>query len=72
MYLRLWTVKPLKDLSKLQFPQLTVPYDRISVPTVVLETGIKVIDFSPNFKGSRVGLFGGAGVGKLFYYRNYS
>ncbi len=31
----------------------------------ILETGIKVIDlFSPYIKGSKIGLFGGAGVGK--------
>lgn len=34
-------------------------------PNTVLETGIKAIDFfSPILKGGKVGLFGGAGVGK--------
>ena len=43
----------------------TILYDHITVPTAILETGIKVIDFfSPILKGSRAGLFGGAGVGK--------
>lgn len=57
--------EPLKDLKQATISSTNVPYDHISVPTVVLETGIKVIDFfSPILKGSRVGLFGGAGVGK--------
>ncbi len=55
----------LKDLKYAPISATNVPYDHIVVPTVVLETGIKVIDFfSPILKGSRVGLFGGAGVGK--------
>lgn len=42
-----------------------VSFDRIVVPNVLLETGIKAIDFfSPVLKGGKVGLFGGAGVGK--------
>jgi F-type H+-transporting ATPase subunit beta len=37
----------------------------ISVPKEILVTGIKVIDFfTPIVKGGKVGLFGGAGVGK--------
>ncbi len=33
----------------------------------ILETGIKVLDlFCPYIKGSKIGLFGGAGVGKTF------
>ncbi len=35
------------------------------VPKVILETGIKALDFfSPLLEGGKVGLFGGAGVGK--------
>lgn len=42
-----------------------VEYDDVLVPSEVLETGIKAIDFfSPLLRGGRVGLFGGAGVGK--------
>lgn len=42
-----------------------IHYDNILVPKEVLETGIKVIDFfSPILRGGKVGLFGGAGVGK--------
>lgn len=40
-------------------------YDRQSTVTEVFETGIKVIDLiCPFVKGGKVGLFGGAGVGK--------
>lgn len=42
-----------------------VSYDDIIAPEEVLETGIKVIDFfAPILKGGKVGIFGGAGVGK--------
>jgi F-type H+/Na+-transporting ATPase subunit beta len=42
-----------------------VSYDNVNVPHEVLETGIKVLDFfTPIIKGGKVGLFGGAGVGK--------
>ena len=40
-------------------------YNELSTSTKVLETGIKVIDLiCPYSKGGKVGLFGGAGVGK--------
>ncbi len=40
-------------------------YDELSPATELLETGIKVIDLvCPFAKGGKVGLFGGAGVGK--------
>ena len=43
----------------------SIAYDTIIVPNQLLETGIKAIDFfSPLLKGGKVGLFGGAGVGK--------
>ncbi|MFH1246212.1 MAG: F0F1 ATP synthase subunit beta [Candidatus Liptonbacteria bacterium] len=41
------------------------PFTEQSTKTEVFETGIKVIDlFAPFIKGGKVGLFGGAGVGK--------
>ena len=49
--------KPIiaKDLS----------FANVNIPRDVLETGIKVVDFfTPIVKGGKVGLFGGAGVGK--------
>jgi F-type H+-transporting ATPase subunit beta len=45
--------------------QLAPPFDALSPATELLETGIKVIDLvCPFAKGGKVGLFGGAGVGK--------
>ena len=40
-------------------------YEELSTSTEILETGIKVIDLiCPFSKGGKIGLFGGAGVGK--------
>lgn len=40
-------------------------FDELSTSTEILETGIKVIDLiCPYAKGGKIGLFGGAGVGK--------
>ena len=40
-------------------------YNELSTSTEILETGIKVIDLiCPYAKGGKIGLFGGAGVGK--------
>ena len=40
-------------------------YTMLSVETQIFETGIKVVDLlAPYIKGGKVGLFGGAGVGK--------
>lgn len=41
------------------------PFDELSTKVEILETGIKVVDLlAPYIKGGKVGLFGGAGVGK--------
>ncbi|MDI4650262.1 F0F1 ATP synthase subunit beta [Cohnella hashimotonis] len=41
------------------------PFEELSTSQEILETGIKVIDLmAPYAKGGKVGLFGGAGVGK--------
>ena len=41
------------------------PYDEQEPATEILETGIKVVDLiCPYAKGGKIGLFGGAGVGK--------
>jgi F-type H+/Na+-transporting ATPase subunit beta len=41
------------------------PFDELEPRTEILETGIKVLDLlTPYVKGGKVGLFGGAGVGK--------
>ena len=42
-----------------------VSFANVTIPKDILETGIKAIDFfTPIVKGGKVGLFGGAGVGK--------
>ena len=41
------------------------PFDELSTKVEMLETGIKVIDLlEPYSRGGKIGLFGGAGVGK--------
>ncbi|UGQ14257.1 F0F1 ATP synthase subunit beta [Yinghuangia sp. ASG 101] len=41
------------------------PFDQLDSKTEMFETGIKVIDLlTPYVKGGKIGLFGGAGVGK--------
>ncbi|WP_410512640.1 F0F1 ATP synthase subunit beta [Paenibacillus sp. BR2-3] len=45
--------------------RLAPTFDELSTQAEILETGIKVIDLlAPYAKGGKVGLFGGAGVGK--------
>ncbi|CDO05055.1 ATP synthase subunit beta [Oceanobacillus picturae] len=40
-------------------------FENLSTQTEILETGIKVVDLlAPYIKGGKIGLFGGAGVGK--------
>ncbi len=62
--------KPLNDEKKTfdkRWPihRSAPPFTSQSTKVEVFETGIKVIDlFAPFVKGGKVGLFGGAGVGK--------
>lgn len=45
--------------------RLAPTFDELSTQAEILETGIKVIDLlAPYVKGGKIGLFGGAGVGK--------
>lgn len=47
-------------------------YEELSTGTEILETGIKVIDLlAPYIKGGKIGLFGGAGVGKTVLIQNW-
>ena len=47
------------------YPPRSAFYEELSNSQELLETGIKVIDLMcPFAKGGKVGLFGGAGVGK--------
>jgi F-type H+/Na+-transporting ATPase subunit beta len=45
--------------------RLAPKFDELNTKTEILETGIKVVDLlAPYIKGGKIGLFGGAGVGK--------
>lgn len=55
----------VKSVKKYPIHKLAPNFDQQSTKTEVFETGIKVIDLiCPFLKGGKVGLFGGAGVGK--------
>lgn len=54
-----------KDAPREGIHKKAPAFDELSTSTEILETGIKVIDLlAPYLKGGKVGLFGGAGVGK--------
>lgn len=58
-------MEPVKTAKKYPIHRPAPKFDEQSIETEVLETGIKVIDLiCPIVKGGKVGLFGGAGVGK--------
>ncbi len=57
--------EPAKDAKRLPIHRDPPPFSRQSTKAEVFETGIKAIDLlAPFIKGGKVGLFGGAGVGK--------
>ncbi|MBB5018071.1 F-type H+-transporting ATPase subunit beta [Chitinivorax tropicus] len=56
---------PVESEAKWAIHRKAPAFDELSSATELLETGIKVIDLlCPFAKGGKVGLFGGAGVGK--------
>ena len=58
-------VGPVKSDKHASIHRAAPAYDELSPSQELLETGIKVIDLvCPFAKGGKVGLFGGAGVGK--------
>ena len=58
-------VGPVESAERWQIHRAAPSYEEQSGSTDLLETGIKVIDLiCPFAKGGKVGLFGGAGVGK--------
>ncbi len=58
-------IKQPKGDKKLPIHRSAPAYEDLSTSTEVLYTGIKVIDLiEPYAKGGKIGLFGGAGVGK--------
>ena len=57
--------KPLGKTEKRSIHQDAPEFSEQATESVILETGIKVIDIlAPYTKGGKIGLFGGAGVGK--------
>jgi F-type H+-transporting ATPase subunit beta len=55
----------VKTTKKYPIHRKAPPFTKQSTSANVLETGIKVIDLiCPFLKGGKIGLFGGAGVGK--------
>lgn len=55
----------LKGIEKRPIHHEAPPFVQLNVKAEIFETGIKVIDLiAPFVKGGKVGLFGGAGVGK--------
>jgi len=58
-------VLPKKDKDGMSIHRKAPDFDQLSTSTEVLFTGIKVVDLiEPYAKGGKIGLFGGAGVGK--------
>jgi F-type H+/Na+-transporting ATPase subunit beta len=56
---------PIKSTERRSIHQIAPKFDELSPSVELLETGIKVIDLiCPFAKGGKIGLFGGAGVGK--------
>ncbi|HET7627012.1 MAG TPA: F0F1 ATP synthase subunit beta [Bacillales bacterium] len=54
-----------KDTKRLPIHRPAPNFDELTTSTEILETGIKVVDLlAPYVKGGKIGLFGGAGVGK--------
>ncbi|MAY34588.1 MAG: F0F1 ATP synthase subunit beta [Spongiibacteraceae bacterium] len=56
---------PIGEQERMQIHRHAPKYEELAASNELLETGIKVIDLvCPFAKGGKVGLFGGAGVGK--------
>src|SRR5438876_295266 len=56
---------PIKTDERREIHQLAPKFDELSPSVELLPTGVKVIDLiCPFAKGGKIGLFGGAGVGK--------
>jgi F-type H+-transporting ATPase subunit beta len=56
---------PIKAETRLPIHRLAPAFDQQATTAEMFETGVKVIDLiQPFLKGGKIGLFGGAGVGK--------
>jgi len=57
--------RPVNAADRYPIHRKPPAFDQLQPTTEIFETGIKVIDFlAPYVKGGKIGLFGGAGVGK--------
>ena len=57
--------EPVQTAERWDIHRPAPSYEELSTSTEILETGIKVIDLiCPYAKGGKIGMFGGAGVGK--------
>ncbi|APT51197.1 MULTISPECIES: F0F1 ATP synthase subunit beta [Bacillus] len=57
--------EPLVEAQRDPIHRQAPSFDQLSTEVEILETGIKVVDLlAPYIKGGKIGLFGGAGVGK--------
>lgn len=55
----------LEDVKRMPIHRQSPDFDELETNSEILETGIKVVDLlAPYLKGGKIGLFGGAGVGK--------
>lgn len=58
-------LEPISEVQKMPIHRDPPPFIEQKIENEIQETGIKVIDLMcPFLKGSKIGLFGGAGVGK--------
>ncbi len=56
---------PLKSVNRYPIHRSAPKFDELNTSNEILVTGIKVVDLlAPYMKGGKIGLFGGAGVGK--------
>lgn len=54
-----------ENMDRMPIHRVAPAYDELETSAEILETGIKVVDLlAPYLKGGKIGLFGGAGVGK--------
>src|SRR5215813_6464297 len=59
---------PVEYKERLPIHRLAPPFDEQSTTAEMFETGVKVVDLiQPFLKGGKIGLFGGAGVGKTVF-----
>jgi F-type H+-transporting ATPase subunit beta len=61
---------PIKSMRRDPIHKPAPPLEELKTEIEILETGIKVVDLiEPYSKGGKIGLFGGAGVGKTVFLK---